>query len=297
MSSVRQILKRKDAVTNIRKVTRTMEMISTSRYRDYYLRWEGSMGFYDSLAQLAYLIVTSQKPINSPLMHENKGSSSAVLALGSDRGLCGSYNANIQRLLDVHINRAKRLKRQLKIYAAGKKIINFLRHRGVKITEAFEGLGEIPSIEKINEISDRFIADYRKGEINYFGIVYTRFYSIAAQHAQTLTVLPLADLIDDLTTRATVIWPWKLNFEDFLLSPPADELFSELADMMVRSAVSSCFLDAALSEHLARVAAMRNATENAEQMIEELTTEYNRARQTQITSELLDIITGANVLC
>ena len=105
-------------------------------------------------------------------------------------------------------------------------------------------------------------------------------------------VLPVAELIDDLTTRATVIWPWELAFEDFLLSPSASEIFDGLASMMVRSSLSACFLEAAVSEHLERVVAMRSATDNAHEMAEDLERQYNRARQAQITDELLEIVSG-----
>jgi len=93
-----------------------------------------------------------------------------------------------------------------------------------------------------------------------------------------------------------VIWPYDLSFEDFLLSPSAPELFDDLAAMIIRSVLSGCFLEAALSEHLQRVIAMRSATDNAGEMIQELTRQYNRARQSQITEELLDIVGGAEAM-
>jgi F-type H+-transporting ATPase subunit gamma len=123
-----------------------------------------------------------------------------------------------------------------------------------------------------------------------------RFYSASSQHAQTLTILPLLELVDDLTTRAQVIWPWDLTFEDFHMSPSANAIVESLARMLMHYSMQSCFLDAILSEHLARMVAMRSATENAEDMIRELTTDYNRARQSQITSELLDIVSGMGTL-
>ena len=107
-----------------------------------------------------------------------------------------------------------------------------------------------------------------------------------------MTVLPIVDLIDDLTTRATVIWPWELDFEDFELSPSPESIFETLAKMIIRTSVLGCFLEAAVSEHLARVVCMRSASDNADDMIKDLTKEYNRARQGQITVELLDIVAG-----
>ena len=103
-------------------------------------------------------------------------------------------------------------------------------------------------------------------------------------------------MIDDLTTRSTVIWPWEQNFEDFLLRPSAEEIFQTISQMIVRMSILGCFVEALTSENLARVVTMRNASDNAEEMIAELTKEYNRARQGQITTELLDIVSGMNAM-
>lgn len=296
MASIRQLLTRKKAASNICKVTRTMEMVSTSKYRNYYERWEDSQGFYNSLAQLAYLLITAETPIEHPLANENDSKGMAVIVMGSNRGLCGAYNANIFRLLEVHIKRAKRFNKRLDIYCHGRKLANFLSYRGVELTKVFDEFEEMPSYEYLRKLEDDFCEQYESGRIGYFGVVYTRFYSVAAQRAQTLTVLPVTELIDDLTTRATVIWPWELEFEDFELSPGVYEIFDSAARMMIRSSIQGCFRDAALSEHLARVVAMRSATENAEKMIDDLSGQYNRARQSQITNELLDISGGVEAM-
>jgi F-type H+-transporting ATPase subunit gamma len=273
-----------------------MEMISTARYKSYYNRWAASADFYDSLAQTAYLLLTSQEPIDHPLMKEKTGKKAAILAIGSNRGLCGSYNSSVYRLVDRHVKRAKKLGRELDIYVHGRKLVSTLHFHGIEPTKVYTDFDEVPTDEQACKIADSFVEQYINGELDYFGIVYTRFYSVASQHAQTLTILPISELIDDLTTRATLISPPGKAVENFYMSPSADELFDELATMIVQASVRSCFIDAALSQHLARVVAMRNATENADEMVKELTAQYNRARQGQITSELLDIIGGVGVI-
>lgn len=296
MSGMRQLLQRKKAVANICKVTRTMEMIGTSKYRELFSQWESGNSFYNSLAQLAYLLITAEEPIKHPLARENDSDTIAVIVIGSNRGLCGGYNNSIYRLLDVHIKRAKRLKKKLEVYAYGKKVVNHLRYRGIETAGVFDEFEDVPDYKQAWKIADDFSAMYEKRKISYLGIVYTRFYSVASQHAQTLTVLPVSELIDDLTTRATVIWPWELEFEDFELSPGAEEIFDSAAKMMIRSSIVSCFRDAALSENLARVVAMKSASDNGESMIEDLSLHYNRARQSQITNELLDITGGVEAM-
>jgi F-type H+-transporting ATPase subunit gamma len=295
MANTRQLLLRRRAVTNIRKITRTMEMISTARYKAYSARWRAITDFYDALAQMAYLLITSYEPVDHPLTRENPEGKSAILAIGSNRGLCGSYNSSIYRLVEVHVKRAKQLNKQLDIYAHGKKLVGTLHFHGIEPAKIYADFDDVPSDEQAKMMADEFAKLYEAGELNYFGIVYTRFYSVASQHVQTLTIMPLTELMDDLATRAAVM-SIGAPAGNFYISPSVREIFDSLARMMIRTSLQGCFIDAALSEHLARVVAMRNATENAEDMIKELTAQYNRARQTQITSELLDIIGGMGAL-
>jgi len=160
----------------------------------------------------------------------------------------------------------------------------------------YDQFAETPTAVQANQIGDFFMNEYIEGRIGRLGIVYNRFFSPASQKVQTLTVLPVSDLIEDLTTRSTIIWPWEQNFEDFFMTPSEEEIFETLARMIVRASILGCFIEAATSEHLARVVNMRSATDNADEMIANLTKEYNRARQGQITTELLDIVSGMNAM-
>ncbi len=292
MSNTRRILKRRSAADNIAKVTGTMETISAVRYRQYFIQWQEGRAFYDALAQLAYLVVSAEQPIDHPLMKPPASKTQVVLVIGSDRGLCGAYNNDLYRQIDTHVKMAKRFGRELVFYAKGRKVVGYLEHHGIRPARVFDEFAEIPTVEQTRTIADEFTQQYLAGQIGRLGVVYNRFFSAASQKVQTLTVLPVAELIDDLTTRATVIWPWELNFEDFMLLPSAAEIFEGLSRMIIRTSILDCFMEAAVSEHLSRVVCMRNATDNAEEMIKELSKDYNRARQAQITVELLDIVSG-----
>ncbi|MEJ5259767.1 MAG: ATP synthase F1 subunit gamma [Anaerohalosphaeraceae bacterium] len=296
MAHARQILARRRAAQNISKVTGTMETISAVRYRQYYHQWAQGLAFYDALAQMAYLMVAAEKPIEHPLMKPSPSKTQALLVIGSDRGLCGAYNNDLFRLLDTHLKMAKKFGRTLQIYVKGRKVLSYLEHLKIQPAKVYTEFAEVPATAQANEIGDFFLKEYLEGRIGRLGVVYNRFYSPASQKAQTLTVLPVADLIDDLTTRSTIIWPWEQNFEDFLLSPSGEEIFQTLSEMIVRTSILGCFIEAAASEHLARVVTMRNASDNADEMIADLTKAYNRARQGQITTELLDIVSGMNAM-
>jgi F-type H+-transporting ATPase subunit gamma len=296
MASIRQIFLRRKAIDSIARMTRTLEMISSARYKAYSNRWALTGDYRDALARIAYLIATSEKPLDHPLLKENAAGRAAILAIGSRKGLCGSYNAEIYRLVEVHVQQAKIRDRQLDIYVPRSRLEGVMAHHGLTPTKVYAEIDEMPSDLQIHAIADDFIGQYMAGSLDYLGIVYMRFYSASSQQAQTLTIMPMLELVDDLTTRFQAIWPWSLTFEDFLMSPSADLIIEGLARMLVHYSIQSCFVDAALSEHLARMIAMRNATDNAEDMIKQLTTDYNRARQTQITSELLDIVSGMGTL-
>ena len=282
---------RRRAAQNISKVTGTMETISAVRYRKYYNVCSEGQAFYDALAQLAYLMVTAETPIKHPLMSPPQSNINALIVIGSDRGLCGAYNNELFRQIDTHLKMPGGSDGAEDL-GQGRTVLNYLDHLGVEPAGTYEDFRETPTAAQSNAMGDFFMDQYLQGKIGRLGIVYNRFFSPASQKVQTLTVLPIIDLIDDLTTRSTIIWPWEQHFEDFYVTPAADEIFETMAQMIIRTSIAGCFLEATLSEHLARVVSMRNATDNAEEMIRDLTKDYNRARQSQITTELLDIISG-----
>jgi F-type H+-transporting ATPase subunit gamma len=273
-----------------------MEMVSTARYKTYHHRRDVAAEYENALSQIGYLMVTPQEPIEHPLLQPNKSNRSSVLALGSTRGLCGAYNTHISRLIDVHIKNAATFKHEIDIYATESRLLNALTYKGVTPKQVFPNIDKCLDGIGIDEITDLCIERYIAGEIDNFDIAYMQYFSASSQSPQTMTILPLTELIDSLTTRSTAIWPYDISFEEFMLSPKAFEVIKGLARIIVRASVEFCFMDAALSEHLARMVAMRSATDNAETMIKKLTNEYNVARQSQITGELMDIVGGTGAI-
>ena len=296
MASTRQIFQRRKAVTSLSRVTRTLEMISTSRYRQYSNRRASIEDYHDALATAAVLLSTARVPIEHPLLQDNHSGRSAILAIGSRRGLCGSYNDRIFRLIRIHRRQAQRKNCHLDIYLSSGRLEGILKYHQVEPTQVIADVDEMPATQQMERLTDLFLRQYLAGELDSLGIVYMRYFSASSQKVQTLTVLPLTELVDDLVTQSKVVWPWILTFEDFELSPSADRLIGEVVRMVLHYSILNCFVEAALSEHFARMVAMRNATDNAEDMIKQLTNEYNRARQTQITNELLDIVSGTEAL-
>jgi F-type H+-transporting ATPase subunit gamma len=273
-----------------------MEMMSTAKYKAYREKLSDTVDFYDALAQAAFLLISSPEPLKHPLLEENSSGHTALLSIGSDRGLCGSFNNRICRLVEGHIRSAKERGKKVDVYVSGARLIHTLHSHNIKPAKAYTDIQEMPTDLQLDEISQFFSGEYMAGRLDFFGIIYMRFYSVTSQQAQTITVLPLTELIDDLATRSKVIWPWDYTIDDFFLSPSADSAIEDLAKMIIRSAIQNCFMETILSEHIARMIAMRSATENANDMIKQLKGDYNRARQTQITAELLDIIGPTGVV-
>jgi F-type H+-transporting ATPase subunit gamma len=296
MAGIRQIFYRRRAVENICRITRTMGIISTAKYKYYFNKRVAIVDYHNALARAAYLLITSEKPVRHPVLNINSSGHSAVFAIGSVRGLCGSYNNSVSRLVQTHVNRARESGRNLDVYATDGRLISILRHYGIVPTKVFAESEQMLAGDQIDHLADKFVKQYMAGQLDDFEVVYMHFHSAVSQRVQTLAIMPLVELIDDLSTRTAVIWPWELSFEDFLLSPHAEEIIESLAGAIIRMSIHRCLIDAVLSEHTARMFAMRNATENAEEIIENLTGEYNKARQNQITRELLDVIGGSGAL-
>jgi F-type H+-transporting ATPase subunit gamma len=296
MVGIRQILQRRRAVTNISRLTRTMQIVSTAMFKSYYRKWQVDAAYYEALVQAGYLLVTSQTPLEHPLLKVNTSGRTAVLVIGSKAGLCGAYNANIWHLLETHLQMAQAAGKKLEVYAPASRLVQILTSRGVTPVKIYDDLDDLPTDLQIRQLADPFIDQYMHGQLDAFSLVYMGFHSPAHQQAQTMTCMPLTDLIDHQITRAKVIWPWEQTFEDFAMSPSPREIIESLAAMILHGAIRGCFLDAILSEHVARMVAMRAATKNAEDMIRDLSAQYNRERQTQITGELLDIISGMGAL-
>jgi len=271
-------------------------MVSTAKYKTYHHRRDIAADYEHALSQLGYLLVTSQEPIEHPVLKYNNANRSLLLAVGSTRGLCGAYNNHIARLVDVHIKNSAQFQKKLDIYATDSRLLSTLAYRSVEPKKVYPNIDKCLEGVGIDEITNDCIEQYIAGQIDSFDIVYMQYFSASSQSAQTMTILPLTELIDNLTTRSIPIWPYDISFEDFYLSPKAFEVIKGLARIIVRASIEFCFMDAALSEHLARMVAMRSATENAETMIKQLTNEYNSARQSQITGELLDIVGGTGAL-
>jgi len=297
MAKARVIIKRRKAVRNIRKITKVMQMIASSRYQKAFKRAMGTKPFVKKLGELVASAVAAVKAqggnIEHPLMKDPAPGQkkTALLVLTSNRGLAGGYNGNILRLANATFKElaAANGGEWPDVYMSGKKGIAFAKFQGYKPAGTFTHLGDNPKFEEIAQLAQQFMDDYAAGKINGLKIVYMRFISAGQQRATVMDVLPLANLAggDDVA---------KKNDVPYEFSPSPAEILEELIPITVKTSIFQAFIEAAVSEQIARMVAMKAATDNAEKLGKKLTQEYNRARQSQITSELAELMGGVAAL-
>ncbi len=292
MAKARAIVKRLKAVRNIRKITRTMELIATARFKKAMDRATEAAAYTKKIAEIVADLSATALTFTHPLLQTRKPEDHCiVLALTSNRGLCGGYNAGVLRLVISRIKDAQQAGQNLSLEVSGKRGLAYMRFQDQTVDRQFTHLEEKPTFDEVDELASRYIDLYTAGKLDRLDVAYTRFLSSSRQVAVLETLLPIGNL-DNESEPAAESGP-QIEYE-FL--PSAQEILEEIVPASFKARLFKCFLDAAVSEQIFRMIAMKGATENAGEMIDTLSMQYNRARQTQITSELSEIIGGAAAL-
>lgn len=275
---------------SIRKITRTMELISRARFKKAMDRAVAASAYTKRLTALVAHLARAGLDVKHPLLEPREETrNAALLLLTGNRGLCGGYNSSVLRHGYERLAELKRDGAEVRLEVSGKRGISACRFRKVPLDEAYTHFDDKPSYAEVELIANRYLDAFVAGEIDRLDVSYTKFESLSRQYAVVETLLPLAGLgAEDRTPEA--VEPQY----DFL--PSAESILGEVVPASFKTRLFKCFLDAAVSEQIARMVAMKAATENADSMISSLSTAYNRARQGQITGELLEIIGGAEAL-
>lgn len=287
MANRRQLVKRRKSVGNIRKITRTMQLIATARFQKALNRAQATRPYASKLAAMLEAASASLERIEHPLLKVNEGNHSALIIVSANRGLCGGYNGNILRTALADTRRRRADGQTVDLHVVGKKGVNYLTFLGEAIASKITSIDDRPRFEQAAPIADRIMDAYKKQEVAEVNVCYMRFISAGSQQPHIMRLLPIKADQPESTEGPAKVAP---QF-DFLPGPK--QILEELLPATVRMRLFECFADAAVSEQVARMVAMKAATDAAGDMIKLLTRQYNRARQTQITMELLDIIGGA----
>ena len=310
MANRRELVKRRKSVRNIRKITRTMQLIATARFQAAFNRAMATKPYTQKLAELVADLSRAAGDVEHPLLatHDDV-KRSALVVLTSARGLAGGYNSHVLRAAVTHLDEQAGRGIETRVHMIGKKGIGYFRFLRRPMDEQTPTFGDRPKFEQVEPIANSLIDRFLKGEIASAHVAYMRFVSAGQQKPEVLRLLPLAGEAEAGAAGAGSTGPAGAAGEerapaagerrravDYEFSPGPRELLDELLPAIIRARLFQAFNDALVSEQVARMVAMKAATDAAGDMIKALSRQYNRARQTQITMELLDIVGGSNAL-
>ncbi len=323
MAKARAIVKRRKAVRNIKKITKTMQMIATAKFQKSLKRAVGTKAYTMKVREIVRDLASSAGNVEHPLLRkvtdENRTNKIALMVITSNRGLAGAYNGSVLRTAMQFIREQEAAGKQIDLYVVGKKGISYFRYQR-RATAATAEAQDVPRYADVERYSNRAMTEFVNGTTDAVAIAYMNFISTGVQRAEVMTLLPLGDVAEaaehvasQMAEREAQIKAGMLDAKrsgadvraeehkphaeviyDF--SPDPRELLDELLPLTVKTAFFQAFLDATTSEHVARMVAMKSATDNADKMAKALTMQYNRARQSQITTELSEIMGGVEAM-
>jgi len=282
VSQAREVKRRISSVENTGKITRTMEMVATSKLKRASDRVYASRPYGDALEDLVAGLHSSDLADRFPLLRAPEEiKTAAVLLLTADRGLAGAFNVNLIRRARELLAELRSQGTKAELHVVGKKGIAFFRFQGEELMQTWTGIGDSPTTEDAEHLVEALQARFAKGELDAIWVVASEYRSALSTPPTTKQVLPIRSD------------PEAASADNFILSPSGDDILNRLLPLYVRNVVYRALVENAAAEQGSRRTAMKNATDNASDMLDTLRRTYNRARQAQITQEIAEIVGGA----
>ena len=293
MASLQDIRRRIHSVKNTSKITKAMELVAGAKLRRAQARIEALRPFADGMHELITETAGRTTSLrNQPLLERREVQRTAILLMSGDRGLAGAFNASVLRrcLEEAAAERAQG--REIVWYAAGRKGAGSLRFRGAEPRHVWTGFTDRPVYQDAEQIANTLIEDYTEQVFDRLVIVFNHFDSAISQtvYAEEILPIPLPQELVELSARERAL------MGELLFEPEAEEMLTPLLTTALESEIFRALLESTASEHGARMNAMRSASDNAADLIERLTLDMNRARQAEITQQLLEVVAGADAL-
>jgi F-type H+-transporting ATPase subunit gamma len=292
MAEVQDLKRRIRSVRNTRKITKAFELVAAARLRRAQARIEAMRPYADRMLELMVGTARASTSVRGlPLLQRREVRKAAVLGLTGDRGLAGAFNAQIlRRVFDVE----RRLRGdgvEVRWLVSGRKGDSTLRFRRFEVDQAWIGFSDRPAYHDAKAIAHTIIELYSQGEVDSVIVVYNHFESPLVQRVVEQEILPIPESVLEASEDA----PSAL-VGDFIYEPEPEEILERLLPVYVETELFRALLESAASEQGARMTAMRNASKNAAELIDSLTLAMNRARQAEITQEILEVVAGADAL-
>lgn len=287
MATLRDIKRRIKAVQSTSKITKAMKMVAASKFRKAQQRMFEMRPYADRMNGILSSLASSAEGEIHPLLAVRPRKNIHVLVMTSDRGLCGAFNTNILKAATRHTNELKKEGYEVVISIVGRKARDYYKRRGIEMTKAWTGISGRISYGNAQEIAADIIENYTNETIDEVVLIYNEFKSAIAQQVVVQRLLPLEPIMESEEA---------LPVYNFIYEPSKQEIFSRLVPKNVEIQIFRALLESQASEEAARMAAMENATRAANDMIDALSLQYNKARQATITKELMDIVGGVEAL-
>ncbi|MDB4357143.1 ATP synthase F1 subunit gamma [bacterium] len=295
MANARALDKRRKSIRNIKKITRTMELIATARFKKAMDRATSASDYTKRITSVVADLARAGLEVSHPLLEAPEETKNAtLLVLTGNRGLCGGYNGNAIRLGAKTLESLSSEIENVSLEVSGKRGISGFKFREVAVAESFTNFDDQPLYAEVEMIADRYLRAYAEGTLDRLDVTYTRFISVARQEIVNETLLPLGKIEGAEIVNSESEVSGQSSIYEFV--PSAESILEEVVPTSFKIKLFKCFLDAAVSEQVARMVAMKSATENANDMIKMLSRTYNRARQSQITGEIMEVIGGVEAL-
>lgn len=292
MANARALDKRRKSIRNIRKITRTMELIATARFKKAMDRAAAAQDYTQRITQIVRDLAGAGLEVSHPLLADRpEGKNSTILMLTSNRGLCGGYNGSVIRAAMLRRGDIATGGGSMNFEISGKRGISAMKFRQIAIDQMYTQFEDSPAFIDVAQIANRLMEEFIGGKTDRLDVVYTKFISISKQVAVAETLLPFKQPSESGEGART-----SGKRADYEFIPTAESILEEVVPASFRAKLFKCFLDAAVSEQIARMVAMKSATENAGDIIKQLSRTYNRARQSRITQEIMEIIGGVEAL-
>ena len=291
-SGQERILRRRiRSVQSTKKITRAMELIAASRIVKAQQRVAAARPYSEQITEVIRNLAAAGAGLDHPMLRKPETVSTVgLVVISADRGLAGAYNASVIRTAERAILHRRREGQETALVIAGRKANSYFRYRGYTVDEAHSGFSEQPSYEDARQVAGGLIKRYEDGEIDVVEIVYTRFFSVGSQRVTRTQLLPLET--GAITERREEEGPQAV----YEFEPSPEDILALLLPRYVEARVFAAMLDAAASEQAARQRAMKSATDNAEDLIRALGIQANKLRQAGITTEIMEIVGGAEAL-
>ena len=298
MASLQDLKRRVRSITNTRKVTRAMELVASARLRRAQLRIEAMRPYADRMLELMGGVSQAAGSVRLPLLEQrDEVNRIAIVAVTADRGLAGGFNAQVIRRSLALQREARAAGQEVLWFSTGRKAASTLRFRRLEVAQSWVGFSERPAYSDAQAIAHAVSDAFIGREVDKVVVVYNAFVSALTQKVTVRELLPISrELLEGAETDEAEQPGDLLSHPDFIYEPEPEEILARLLPVYVETELYRALLESAASEQGARMTAMRNASKAAGELIDSLTLALNRARQAEITQEILEVVAGADAL-